>query len=204
MTKTDTKERPNTKERVTGKVDSNKTLIKELLRKRAKDRSESLRWNGYTLMLAYVILASTVILALRDVNGVVVSAVGILGLGAIWAFSRVQAKKVEQSSFQEEMRNYESLLSGHQHPGQATPNQEESVESPLTDRELQVLRQIAAGRTNRQTATVLNISEQTVKNHISHIFAKLDVADRTSAVMLALRNGWISGHDADESRVEKS
>lgn len=181
-----------------GTSDLHSDIIGELLRQRARERGNSLRWSGYTLMMAYVILASTVILDLRDVNGVIVSSVGALGLAAIWGMSRLQAKRMEEIFFKEEMRRYESLLSGQSRTPAtqaSTADPQDTSESPLTHREIEVLRQIASGRTNRQAASALNISEQTVKNHISHIFAKLDVTDRTSAVMLALRSGWINGDE---------
>jgi len=56
----------------------------------------------------------------------------------------------------------------------------------LTPRELQVLRLIAQGLANRQIAKNLGIAEKTVKNHLYAIFAKLDVADRTQAALLAV------------------
>lgn len=56
----------------------------------------------------------------------------------------------------------------------------------LTDREIEVLRLVADGRSNRAVARTLAISEATVKTHLIHIFRKLDVADRTSAVTRAL------------------
>ena len=58
----------------------------------------------------------------------------------------------------------------------------------LTDRELEVLIQIANGLLNKEIATALNISERTVKNHISNIFKKIDVADRTQAAVFAIKN----------------
>lgn len=58
----------------------------------------------------------------------------------------------------------------------------------LTDRELEVLVQIANGLLNKEIATTLNISERTVKNHISNIFKKIDVADRTQAAVFAIKN----------------
>lgn len=58
----------------------------------------------------------------------------------------------------------------------------------LTDRELEVLIQIANGLLNKEIATTLNISERTVKNHISNIFKKIDVADRTQAAVFAIKN----------------
>lgn len=61
----------------------------------------------------------------------------------------------------------------------------------LTKRELEVLVQIANGMSNKEIATSLNISERTVKNHISNIFKKIDVADRTQAAVFAIKNDII-------------
>jgi NarL family two-component system response regulator LiaR len=62
----------------------------------------------------------------------------------------------------------------------------------LTERELEVLRLIAAGLNNRQIAGRLVISEKTVKTHVSSILGKLHVADRTQAAVYALRHGLAS------------
>jgi DNA-binding NarL/FixJ family response regulator len=64
--------------------------------------------------------------------------------------------------------------------------------SPLYPRELQVLNYIARGWTNQQIAQRLQISDQTVKNYITAIFRTLEVADRTRAVVVALRQAWIT------------
>lgn len=61
----------------------------------------------------------------------------------------------------------------------------------LTKRELEVLIKIANGMFNKEIATTLNISERTVKNHISNIFKKIDVADRTQAAVFAIKNNLI-------------
>jgi DNA-binding NarL/FixJ family response regulator len=58
----------------------------------------------------------------------------------------------------------------------------------LTAREREVLAQIAEGRTNRQIARLLSMSEKTVKTHVSSVLAKLGVADRTQAALYAVRN----------------
>ena len=67
----------------------------------------------------------------------------------------------------------------------------QSIYSPLSPRELQVLELIADGRTNKEIAAHLDISNQTVKNHVSSILRKLAVNDRTQAVVYAMRRGWI-------------
>lgn len=61
----------------------------------------------------------------------------------------------------------------------------------LTGREVEVLRLVAGGNRNREIATRLFISEETVKVHVKHIMEKLDAADRTQAVAIALRRGII-------------
>lgn len=58
----------------------------------------------------------------------------------------------------------------------------------LTKRELDVLRLISEGFSNKKISDELTISERTVKNHISHIFKKIDVEDRTQAAVFAIRN----------------
>jgi DNA-binding NarL/FixJ family response regulator len=61
----------------------------------------------------------------------------------------------------------------------------------LSDRELEVLKLIAAGETNRGAAARLFISEATVKTHLIHIYAKLDVNDRAAAVAKAFERGLL-------------
>lgn len=67
----------------------------------------------------------------------------------------------------------------------------EKLES-LTKRELEILAQVASGMFNKEIAANLNISERTVKNHISNIFKKIDVSDRTQAAVFAIRNNIIN------------
>lgn len=61
----------------------------------------------------------------------------------------------------------------------------------LTSRELEVLIKVANGMFNKEIATSLNISERTVKNHISNIFKKIEVSDRTQAAVFAIKNDII-------------
>lgn len=64
-----------------------------------------------------------------------------------------------------------------------------SQPSPLTDRELDVLRAIARGRANKEIARELGVKEKTVKTHVSSILSKLHLADRTQAAIYAVRSG---------------
>lgn len=63
------------------------------------------------------------------------------------------------------------------------------LESPLTKREEQILELIASGNSNRDIAEKLYISERTVKNHMTNIFKKINVHDRTQAAIFAIREG---------------
>lgn len=65
------------------------------------------------------------------------------------------------------------------------------VEHDLTEREITVLRLVADGKTNKEIAVSLDLSEKTVKNHVRNIFHKLQVYDRTQAAILAIRKGLI-------------
>lgn len=71
-------------------------------------------------------------------------------------------------------------------------NEDEIKIESLTKRELQVLKELAVGKFNRDIAKEMEISERTVKNHISSIFKKLDVTDRTQAAVFAIRNNLIT------------
>jgi two-component system, NarL family, response regulator DegU len=75
------------------------------------------------------------------------------------------------------------------------PGSEFTLFTPLSEREIEVLEQIASGGSNRDIAEGLGISTQTVKNHISSILRKLSLNDRTQAVLFALRRGWIETPD---------
>jgi NarL family two-component system response regulator LiaR len=63
---------------------------------------------------------------------------------------------------------------------------------PLTERETEVLRQLAQGKSNKEIAAALVIAEKTVRTHVSSILAKLGVASRTQAALYAVRSGLVS------------
>ena len=73
----------------------------------------------------------------------------------------------------------------------ATPRLAADVEVPLTQRESEVLRQLAFGLTNKEIALALHISYETVKEHVQHILRKIGVSDRTQAAVWAVRKGLV-------------
>jgi DNA-binding NarL/FixJ family response regulator len=83
---------------------------------------------------------------------------------------------------------FQGLLEQHPRP---MPEEAEQVVDPLTERERQVLQLTAQGLANKQIASSLEISENTVKFHLSSLYAKLGVTSRTEAVRAGARRGWV-------------
>jgi DNA-binding response OmpR family regulator len=65
------------------------------------------------------------------------------------------------------------------------------VPSPLTEREREVVRLLSMGKTYKQVASALKVSQSTVRNHLHNVYHKLDVVDRAQAVIVSRENGWI-------------
>lgn len=84
-----------------------------------------------------------------------------------------------------------AVHAGRRHiPGSVAEKLAEHLGSEkLTERELQVLREIAVGKRNKEIGAVLGIAEDTVKMHVKNVLEKLEVNDRTEAVTVALRRG---------------
>jgi DNA-binding NarL/FixJ family response regulator len=109
---------------------------------------------------------------------------------------------VSQGVYQLDAAVIERMIDAFSRPDTAqkskTNNMEERMAPPdaldtagLTNREIEVLRLIATGATNREVADALVISEGTVKNHLSNIFSRLGLRDRTQAVMYARERGLL-------------
>lgn len=105
----------------------------------------------------------------------------------------------EQVFSQEEMRQ---SLEGNSI--QLIATKEKPIESvqPLSIREMEVLSCVTQGMSNKEIARYLDISQQTVKNHITSILRKLGLEDRTQAAMFAVRQGWVRPHKKPNNRQE--
>jgi NarL family two-component system response regulator LiaR len=84
-----------------------------------------------------------------------------------------------------------------------TQENEKPSKNTLTDREIEILRQVALGKTNQEIADELVVSERTVRTHITNILAKLRLSNRTQAALYALREGiahmrYIEGEEESE------
>ena len=73
---------------------------------------------------------------------------------------------------------------------------------PLSEREMEVLGCVVRGLSNKEIASRLGISHQTVKNHVTAVLRKFGVEDRTQAVVYALKRGWVTLKDADIQNLE--
>jgi DNA-binding NarL/FixJ family response regulator len=111
-------------------------------------------------------------------------------------------KGVEQEELIDTLRQVvqgESLLSAHDlarslrgiNPQSAGA---EDLIAPLTEREIEVLRLLSTGLTNKEIAPLLFISESTVKTHVEHIISKLGVSDRVQAAVWAARHGLVKAN----------
>jgi DNA-binding NarL/FixJ family response regulator len=67
------------------------------------------------------------------------------------------------------------------------------LDEPLTGRELEILQRVASGISNKEIAAALSLTEATVKSHMKNVMAKLGANDRTHAVTIALKRGFIDG-----------
>ncbi|MGA2975430.1 MAG: response regulator transcription factor [Spirochaetia bacterium] len=77
----------------------------------------------------------------------------------------------------------------------SNPGQGKPTTDPLTERELEVLRLIAQGMSNKEIASAIFVAEWTVRSHVSNILSKLQLASRTQAALYALRSGIASLDD---------
>ena len=78
---------------------------------------------------------------------------------------------------------------------QNIPNKQQMGPDILSEREMEIIKLLARGFSNADIAKQLYLSEGTVRNYTSSIFAKLEVSDRTQAAVIALRYGWVDSED---------
>ena len=100
-------------------------------------------------------------------------------------FSRLSRAQDEVAAVKEPYNTYANTSPSHQ----KHTAQEKGLLERLTVRERQILECIVGGQSNKEIADTLRISEKTVKNHVSNILRKLELADRTQAAVYALKRG---------------
>ncbi|WP_139491150.1 response regulator [Brevibacillus dissolubilis] len=116
-----------------------------------------------------------------------VEAVRVVAQGGAYVHPKVTGKLIDEFrrlSEQEETMDRSISL-------EDTPVVDPRIIESLTRREREVLQLMAEGKSNRMIGEFLFISEKTVKNHVSSILQKLNVQDRTQAVVISIKNGWV-------------
>ena len=170
--------------------------MERLASERAGERVRTARWDLFVLVFAYATLIFVVLLRLEGVRIEFVAIVAIFGLAMVWFIGWIRGKRLFRRLYDEELRQLEAFSSAKK--------VEVTVPSILTPRETEILAYIARGYMNKQVAHELGLSEHTIKNHLSSIMHKLEVNDRTQAVVLAIQNGWIAPPDIEPSESTTS
>lgn len=167
-----------------------KDVVKQLLREKARQRALSQRWGGYSLAVAYLVLAAVIVMQIEGFGLYLVGGTAAGGLFLVWLIAFLQGKRLEDELWRAEAEYYLGQFSADL---VADPIKYRLVTgpSPLSTQEMEVLSYIIQGQNNRQIAASMNISEETVKDHITHILNKMAETDRFSAAMAALKLGWI-------------
>lgn len=92
----------------------------------------------------------------------------------------------------EQLRNAVDRTFDRHRPADWLSGMRQSGVIPLSTREMEVLDCVAQGYTNREIAEALFVTEQTVKNHMTSVFRKMEVEDRVQALLSAVRRGWVT------------
>ncbi len=111
-----------------------------------------------------------------------IGAIKVVAEGGSYIHPKVTHKLVREYR---RLANQQNKGTGYQQPEVRVPLH------LLTSRECEVLQLLADGKSNRAIGETLYISEKTVKNHVSNILQKMNVNDRTQAVITAIKNGWV-------------
>lgn len=175
----------------TGAINLTREEIKRLAAKRARLRAKTVGWDFTMAIAAYAILTAVIILRFEGFGTEFVAPIAILGLAMILFIHKRRGEQLFERYYGEELLELKGYSQGEK--------AEALISSPLTPRETEVIDYVALGYLNKQIADKLGISEQTIKNHISSILRKLDANDRTQAVVMAMRYGWISPQVGESS-----
>lgn len=123
---------------------------------------------------------------LKDVeSNVLVEAVRMVAEGSSFIHPQVTTKLLD------EFKRLSSQVYDGEYDGSAEQSLNTEWQDILTQREMEILKLMAEGKSNRSIGEVLFISEKTVKNHVSSILGKLGVDDRTQAVITAAKRCWV-------------
>jgi DNA-binding CsgD family transcriptional regulator len=158
--------------------------IEQIATQRANRQVAATKWNLNILIVTYTVLAIAIFLRLEGIAIEIVSIITLVGLATIWFMTWRRRRRMYRDLYHEELSQLKEL---YERGGIQV-----LTSSLLSKREMEILSYIAGGCANKEIAFILNISSNTVKNHVSVILRKLNVKDRTQAALLAMNQGWLS------------
>ncbi|MFC1992587.1 response regulator transcription factor [Chloroflexota bacterium] len=156
-------------------------VIERVARQRAIDKANVAKWSLNVALILFGILITIIILISQGIGINVVAPLAILGLATVWLMGSKRWNYLYQRFYTEELSDMRQKPS------------EEAVAfiAQFTPQEIKILNYIAQGHLNKQIATELDLSESTVKTHITTILSKMNASDRTEAVVTAIKHGLI-------------
>lgn len=181
-----------------GKRSTNNKELEKQASQIARDQVSVGMWTVNIMMVFYGIFAVTLILALEGAHTLIVATVALAGLYTMWLIVRRRYSKLFKQVMSQELRYLEEASTVIAQPDiradlpQSTTARQAAQDPPvLTVRQKEILELIAKGYSNKQIGTKLGLSEQTIKNQVRLVYRKLNVQDRTQAVLSAMSQGLI-------------
>ncbi len=170
------------------KTESLILILQKMVQQSAKERSIALKLNAWSLLFVFVCVSLILYLDKYEAKLTHLIISGVAGLAILYLISFFRG----QSLSRRETEYLKALsLSLANLKGDSNSDLSSIENAGLTAREMEILIHIAQGLSDKEIAATLKLSRYTVRNHLRNIYLKLDVKDRTSAVILALKSGWI-------------
>jgi DNA-binding CsgD family transcriptional regulator len=148
----------------------------------ARYKANIAKWGINAAVFLFAILITIIILISQGIGIDVVAPLAIFGLATVWLMGWRRCSRLYQSFYADELSRI-----------QGKPTKETiAFLSQLSSQEIEILNYIAQGYLNKQIASELDISESTVKTHVTSILNKLNANDRTEAAVVAIKHGLIT------------